>query len=372
MFALFDGQRRARRKTAEESVTGKVDRNEEQQAGLIETPKLKPIHFGKEVIVCPVILAPMAGVTDKPFRRLVRSFGAGLVVSEMIASQAMIREVRKTLQMIEAADKDDILTVQLAGSDPVVMAEAAKLNADRGARIIDINFGCPAKKIVNGEAGSALMRDEAKAAKILEAVVKAVDLPVTLKMRLGWNHETMNAPRLAKIAEETGIQMVTVHGRTRQQFYNGEADWGLIRPVKEAVRIPVIANGDIRNEQDVVSALALSGADGIMIGRGSYGRPWLLRQMMDFLNDGTASPAPVLEEIYRIVLAHFEAMLGQYGSYSGLRIARKHLGWYSKGLSGASEFRAEINRTGEVAQAYALIHRFFGEALAAQKEQNGA
>ena len=335
----------------------------EQHNERIIQRKLTPIRLGKEVIDCPVILAPMAGVTDRPFRRLVRRFGAGLVVSEMIASQAMIREVRKTLQMIEPSDENDILTVQLAGSDPVVMAEAARLNADRGARIIDINFGCPAKKIVNGEAGSALMRDEMKAAKILESVVKAVDLPVTLKMRLGWNSETMNAPRLAKIAEDTGIQMVTVHGRTRQQFYNGEADWSLIRPVKEAVSIPVIANGDIRDEHDVTRALALSGADGIMVGRGTYGRPWLLRQMMDFLTTGTMSPAPSVEEQYKIVVAHFEEMLEAYGSYSGLRIARKHLGWYSKGLPQASEFRAVVNQTGEVDAARKLIHRFFGEVL---------
>ncbi|MDD3182696.1 MAG: tRNA dihydrouridine synthase DusB [Alphaproteobacteria bacterium] len=324
---------------------------------------LAPIHLGKEVIDCPVILAPMAGITDRPFRRLVRSFGAGLVVSEMIASQAMIREVRKTMQMIEASDASDVLTVQLAGSDPVVMAEAARLNADRGARIIDINFGCPAKKIVSGEAGSALMRDEVKAARILEAVVKAVDLPVTLKMRLGWNSETMNAPRLAKIAQETGIQMVTVHGRTRQQFYNGEANWNLIRPVKEAVTIPVIANGDIRDANDVVQALALSGADGIMVGRGSYGKPWLLRQMMDFLRDGAMSPAPSLDAQYKIVLGHFEEMLTAYGTYSGLRNARKHMGWYSKGLPQASEFRAAVNHAGEVDEVRELLRVFFERAL---------
>jgi len=325
--------------------------------------KLAPIRLGKEVIEVPVILAPMAGVTDQPFRRLVRSFGAGLVVSEMIASQAMIREVRKTMQMIKASDDGDVLTVQLAGSDPVVMAEAARLNADRGARIIDINFGCPAKKIVSGEAGSALMRDEVKAARILEAVIKAVDLPVTLKMRLGWSADTMNAPRLAKIAQECGIQMVTVHGRTRQQFYNGEANWSLIRPVKEAVTIPVIANGDIRCEADVVQALALSGADGIMVGRGSYGRPWLLRQMMDFLATGEMSAAPTLAQQYKVILAHFEDMLSTYGSYAGVRNARKHMGWYSKGLPQASEFRGAVNHAGEEQEVRDLIKRFFEGAL---------
>lgn len=315
--------------------------------------------LGKECIDVPVILAPMAGVTDQPFRRLVRSFGAGLVVSEMIASQAMIREVRKTLQMIEPADKDDILTVQLAGSDPDVMAEAAKLNADRGARILDINFGCPAKKIVNNLAGSALMKDEVKAAKILEAVVKAVDLPVTMKMRLGWDSDNLNAPRLAKIAEECGIQMLTVHGRTRQQFYKGHADWAAIKRVKEATSLPLIANGDIETEQDIIDALSQSGADGIMVGRGTYGKPWLLRQMIDFIQTGEMSPAPTLAEQYKIVLTHLDDLLTTYGSYSGLRIARKHMGWYSKGYKKASEFRSAINTTAEEADARRLIEGFF-------------
>ncbi|MGE4352049.1 MAG: tRNA dihydrouridine synthase DusB [Bdellovibrionales bacterium] len=337
----------------------------------LRTKPLTPLHLGKEIIETPVILAPMAGITDAPFRRLVRRFGAGLVVSEMIASQAMIREVRKTMQMIKPADEGDVLTVQLAGSDPQVMAEAARLNADRGARIIDINFGCPAKKIVSGEAGSALMRDEVKAAKILEAVVKAVHLPVTLKMRLGWSAETMNAPRLAKIAEESGICMVTVHGRTRQQFYNGTANWSLIRPVKESVSIPVIANGDIKTETDVLEALSQSGADGIMIGRGTYGRPWLLRQMMDFLQTGQKSPDPSLEDIYRIVLGHFEDMLETYGDYSGLRNARKHMGWYSHGLPQASAFRAAINHADDVPQARELIHAFFSRLLDAKRIENG-
>lgn len=327
---------------------------------------LKPIRLGCETIDTPVLLAPMAGVTDRPFRRLVRRFGAGLVISEMIASQAMIREVKKTIQMIEPADENDILTVQLAGSDPIVMAEAAKLNADRGARIIDINFGCPVKKIVANEAGSALMRDEVRAGKILESVSRAVSVPVTVKMRLGWNAENKNAPRIAKIAEESGIQMVTVHGRTRCQFYGGQADWTAIRAVKEAVSIPVIANGDIKDENDIAEALFLSGADGVMIGRATYGQPWLLRRMMDYLQTGAAAPPPSLAEQYGAILEHFESMLSYYGTEAGLRIARKHMGWYSKGLPQASAFRAFVNNASDAEKIRCALREFFSPLL----EQN--
>lgn len=330
---------------------------------MTQTKALSPIHLGREVISVPVLLAPMAGVTDRPLRRLVRKFGAGLVTSEMIASQAMIREVKKTLQMIEPSGPDDILTVQLAGSDPAVMAEAAKLNADRGARIIDLNFGCPVKKIVSGEAGSALMKDEARAGRILEAVVRAVDIPVTLKTRLGWNAENLNAPRLAYIAQESGVQMVTVHGRTRSQFYGGQADWAQIRFVKEAVSIPVIANGDIKNERDMTEALALSGADGVMIGRGIYGQPWLLRQMMDYLQTGEISPPPSLAERYATILEHFEDMVFYYGSYAGLRIARKHMGWYSKGLPDAAAFRSFVNHASDVETVREALCLFFKPLL---------
>ena len=304
---------------------------------------MKSFSIGNIQIDDPVFLAPMSGISDRPFRRLVRTFGAGLVFSEMIASRALIDNHQDTLKMSTNCEDEAPLAMQLAGCDPAIMAEAAKMNVDRGAAIIDINFGCPVKKIVNKFAGSALMQDEDLATQIMDAVVRAVPVPVTMKTRLGWNAQNLNAPSLAQKAQDVGIQMITIHGRTREQMYKGEADWQAVRAIRDVLSIPLIVNGDIVSMEDVDNALEKSGADGVMIGRGCCGKPWFLAQVMAHLR-GEAIPAtPSLDQQLKTILTHYNSILEYYGEHKGVSLARKHLAWYITDLPKSAQFRNHIN-----------------------------
>ncbi|WJW75188.1 tRNA dihydrouridine synthase DusB [Thiohalobacter sp. IOR34] len=306
-----------------------------------------------------LVLAPMAGVTDRPFRQLCKQLGAGLAVSEMVSSNSLLWGSEKTRRRANHEGETEPKSVQIAGADPQMMAEAARHNVDQGAQIIDINMGCPAKKVCNVMAGSALLRDEALVARILDAVVAAVEVPVTLKIRTGWDKSSRNAVRIAAIAEQAGIQALAVHGRTRACGYKGEAEYDTIRDIKQAVSIPVIANGDIRDPEKARFVLDYTGADAVMIGRAAQGRPWIFREIDHYLRSGEHLPEPDVAEIRDIMLGHLHKLYAFYGEYTGVRIARKHISWYSKGQRGGAVFRDRVNRVETVAEQLALTEAFF-------------
>ncbi|WP_436835938.1 tRNA dihydrouridine synthase DusB [Lentibacter algarum] len=313
----------------------------------------------------PIALAPLAGITDLPFRQLVSRFGAGFVVSEMVASQEMVQAKKGVRERAELGIDTGNTAVQLAGRDPYWMAEAARMVAANGATVIDINMGCPAKKVVGGLSGSALMRDLDHALRLIEAVSAAVDVPVTLKTRLGWDDDSHNAPELARRAEAAGVSRIVIHGRTRCQFYKGRADWAAIRAVKDAVKVPVFANGDIRSAEDARIALELSGADGVMIGRGAQGRPWILQQIAHVLWGGDAPDIPVKVQFIDMITKHYEAMLKFYGADLGLRVARKHLGWYMDEAGTPATLRKEVLTSRNPTDVTRLISRAIDEGVAA-------
>jgi len=310
-----------------------------------------------------LVVAPMAGVTDRPFRKLCRRFGAGLAVSEMVTSTPELWKSAKTRRRLDHDGESAPVAVQIAGADPGMMANAARFNAGRGAQIIDINMGCPAKKVCNAAAGSALLRDEALVGRILATVVKAVDVPVTLKFRTGWDAQNRNALRVAKIAEDSGVQMLTLHGRTRACGFAGRAEYETIRDVKRATRLPVVANGDIGTPEMARHVLEYTGADGIMIGRAAHGRPWIFREIAHYLATGHRHPPPLVREAHETLVHHLHELYCLHGSDAGVRVARKHVHWYTRGLAGAAEFRQELNRLETCAGQLAAVGRFF-ESLA--------
>ncbi len=318
------------------------------------------MRLGPCTLTNNLIVAPMAGVTDRPFRQLCRRLGAGMAVSEMVSSNSLLWGSEKTLRRANHDGEPEPKSVQLAGADPAMMAEAARHNVDRGAQIIDINMGCPAKKVCNVQAGSALLRDESLVVRILEAVVRSVDVPVSLKIRTGWDRDHRNGVRIAQIAETAGIQALAVHGRTRADAFQGEAEYETIAAIRAAVRIPVIANGDIDSPQKARQVLEKTGADGVMIGRAAQGRPWIFREIAHFLRTGTLLPEPSPEEIRDILLGHLSDLYAFYGEHLGVRIARKHISWYSKGFVGGSTFRHAINQAETAAVQVEMIQEFFG------------
>ena len=325
---------------------------------------MRPMQIGPYRIEPRVVLAPMAGVTDKPFRMLCKRLGAGLCVSEMTISDPKFWHTNKSLHRMDHAGEPDPISVQIAGTDPTLLAEAARYNVDHGAQLIDINMGCPAKKVCNTWAGSALMRDEALVARILSAVVAAVDVPVTLKIRTGWAADQKNALTIARIAQDSGIASLAVHGRTRDQHYTGHAEYDTIAAVKAALRIPVLANGDIDSPEKAAFVLRHTGADAVMIGRAAQGRPWIFREVAHYLATGEHLPEPTLAEVRDVLLGHLVHLHAFYGEAAGVRIARKHLGWYAKDRPENAAFRAVVNRA-DSAEAQLQLTRDYFDALVA-------
>ncbi|BBF87348.1 tRNA dihydrouridine synthase B [Aquitalea magnusonii] len=326
------------------------------------------MRIGPYTLKNRLIVAPMAGVTDRPFRMLCKKMGAAMAVSEMITSNKSLWATAKTLRRADHAGEVEPISVQIAGSDPQQMAEAARINVEQGAQIIDINMGCPAKKVCNVAAGSALLRDEALVGRILEAVVKAVDVPVTLKTRTGWSPEHRNALRIARLAEDCGIAALALHGRTREDMYRGDAEYDTIRAVKASIGIPLIANGDIDTPQKAQQVLQYTGADAVMIGRAAQGRPWIFREMQHYLETGQLLPPPRVMEIRQLLLEHLDDLYGFYGEYSGCRIARKHIAWYTRGLRGSNTFRQAMYQLEETGRQRQAVAGYFDQ-LAAQSER---
>ncbi|MDO9102118.1 MAG: tRNA dihydrouridine synthase DusB [Candidatus Nitrotoga sp.] len=320
--------------------------------------RIGPYHLKNNLIV-----APMAGVTDRPFRMLCKSMGAGMAVSEMVSSNSLLYGSEKTKRRANHEGEVDPISVQIVGADPKMLARAAQYNVDEGAQIIDINMGCPAKKICNVMAGSALLQDEALVARILEAVVGAVAVPVTLKIRTGWDKQNRNAIRIAQIAEASGIQALAIHGRTRACAYTGDAEYDTITAVKANVNIPVIANGDITTPEKARYVLQQTGADAVMIGRAAQGRPWLFREIEHFIKTGTHLPAPQVNEVHRVLLKHVYELYAFYGEHTGLRVARKHISWYTKGLIGSAHFRHHMNQLESSAEQLMAVNDFFDGQL---------
>ena len=319
------------------------------------------MQIGPHLLKNNLIVAPMAGVTDRPFRQLCKQMGAGMAVSEMVSSNSLLWGSEKTRRRADHEGEVDPVSVQIAGADPAMMTEAARYNVDRGAQIIDINMGCPAKKICNVMAGSALLQNESLVGRILDAVVGAVDVPVTLKIRTGWDTQHKNARSVARIAESAGIQALAIHGRTRACAFSGDAEYDTIAAVKAEIRIPVIANGDITTPEKVKQVLAYTGADAVMIGRAAQGRPWLFREISHYLATGIHLPSPEVSEIHRVLMDHLQDLYHFYGEYSGVRIARKHISWYTRGLVGSAAFRHAMNQLQTTEEQVAAVNTFFHE-----------